>query len=79
MVMIAVGVICFGLVVTVISVIATKAKERLPAFIIRSIDKLKAIFLFNSIIVSIQTSYLNLCISTCQILLKSANNYIKFH
>ena len=52
-VIIAVGVICVGMVVAVISVIATKAKERLPAFFIRAIDKLKAIFLFNLIIVSL--------------------------
>ena len=52
-VIIAVGVICVGMVVAVISVIATKAKERLPAFLIRAIDKLKAIFLFNLIIVSL--------------------------
>ena len=52
-VIIAVGVICVGMVIAVISVIATKAKERLPAFLIRAIDKLKAIFLFNLIIVSL--------------------------
>ena len=64
LVMIAVGVLCVGAVVAVISVLATKARERLPAFIIRAIDKLKAIFFFNLIIMSLQTSYLNLCIST---------------
>ena len=53
LVMIAVGVLCVGMIVTVISVLATKAKERLPAFFIRAIDKLKAIFLFNLIIVSL--------------------------
>ena len=78
-VIIAVGVICVGMVVAVISVIATKAKERLPAFLIRAIDKLKAIFLFNLIIVSLQTSYLNLCISTYQILLKSIKSYIELN
>ena len=77
LVMIAVGVICIGMVVAVVSVLVTKAKERLPAFLIRAIEKLKAIFLFNLIIVSLKTSYLNLCISTCQILLKSIKSYIE--
>ena len=53
LVMIAVGIICVGAVVTVISVLATKAKERLPEFFIRAIDKLKALFLFNMIIMSL--------------------------
>jgi hypothetical protein len=41
LVMIAVGVIFVGCVVAVVSVLATKAKERLPAFLIKSIEKLK--------------------------------------
>jgi hypothetical protein len=41
MVMIAVGIICLGMVVAVISVLATKAKERLPVFVIKAIEKMK--------------------------------------
>ena len=37
MVMIAVGLICVGMVVAAISLLATKAKERLPAFVIKAI------------------------------------------
>ena len=53
LVMIAVGVLCVGALVAVISVLATKVKERLPAFLTRAIAKLKTIFLFNLIIVSL--------------------------
>ena len=53
LVLIAVGLLCVGAVVALISFLATKAKERLAAFFMKAIDKLKAIFLFNLIIVSL--------------------------
>ena len=54
----------FGAVVAVISVFTTKLKNRLPERLVKTIDNLKARFMFNVFIASLQTSYLNLWIST---------------
>ena len=62
--LIVICVIVMGAVVAVVSVCTTKLKNRLPERIIKVIDRIKAKFMFNILISSLQTGYLNLWIST---------------
>ena len=64
LVMIAIGVVTLSMIVGLFSLCSTKLKDKLPARLIKIIEKIKSFFIFNVIISSLQTSYLDLWIST---------------
>jgi hypothetical protein len=61
--LIVISVIGLGAVVTVFSVCINKWKNQLPERFVKIIDKIKAQFIFNLLISSLQVGYLNLWIS----------------
>jgi hypothetical protein len=48
-----VGVIITGIIVSLIAVFATKLKDRLPDYLIKITDKIKALFVFGLLISSL--------------------------
>ena len=68
----------FGAVVAVISVFTTKLKNRLPERLVKTIDNMKARFMFNLLIASLQTGYLNLWISTNIKIKQTIKDFIQF-
>ncbi len=53
LVIIVVGVIITGIIVSLIAVFATKLKDRLPDYLIKITDKIKALFVFGLLISSL--------------------------
>ena len=76
--LIVIGVIVLGALIAVISVCTTKLKNRLPERFVKAIDRIKAQFMYNILISSLQTGYLNLWISTNLKVLQNIKDYITF-
>ena len=76
--LIVISVISFGALIAVISVCTTKLKNRLPERLVKTIDNMKARFMFNLLIASLQTGYLNLWISTNIKIKQTIKDFIQF-
>ena len=76
--LIVISVISFGALIAVISVCTTKLKNRLPERLVKTIDNLKARFMFNVFIASLQTSYQNLWISAHIKIKQTIKDFIQF-
>ncbi len=67
-----------GAGVAVVSFCTTKLKNRLPERLVKIIDMIKAKFMFNLLISSLQTGYLNLWISANIKIKQNFKDYIKY-
>ena len=76
LVLIAFGVILLGAVVFLAALFTTKYKHKVPAVVLKLVDKMKTLLLFNMIILSLQTSYLDLWISTYKLLQNNVYDYL---
>jgi hypothetical protein len=76
--LIVISVIGTGAGVVVVSFCTTKLKNRLPEKLVKTIDMIKAKFMFNLLISSLQTGYLNLWISTNMKIKQNFKDYIQY-